>query len=250
MPALTAFSRTRANPALGGLEVRRQHVAGGDPVLHHLDEAHVGGEERVHLGPIDPRQEEHRVGHLPERGEEPGCEHVAVARHHRDEHPVGAAELVAILEEGPHVLVLDRHQLGEPGIDLEPGPRATPSRGWRARTPRARAGGGRRGGVRCEPSRARQGSRDRLPEGRRKPAAGCRKRLGSASARFHGERLARRPAADDVIFIAKPTRLAPAARRRTLRRAAPRRRRAAARPRHRRATAACGPTRCGRRPGW
>ena len=105
---------------LGRPEIRREHVAGGDAVLDHLDEPHVGGEDRIDLGPVDPRQEERRVGRLAQRGEEPGREHVALAGHHRDQHAVRPAELVAVLEEGLHVFVLDRHQLGEAGVDPEP----------------------------------------------------------------------------------------------------------------------------------
>ena len=105
----------------GGLEVRRQHVAGGDAVLHHFDVANVRSEDREDLGAVDAGQEERRVRHLAQGGEELGREHVAVARHHRDHHAVRAAELLAILKEGLHVLVLDRHQLGEAGIDPQPG---------------------------------------------------------------------------------------------------------------------------------
>ena len=113
-----------ANPreaGLVGLEVHRQHVAGRDAVLHHLDEAHVRGEDGEHLGAVHSGQEEGRVGHLPQHREELGSEHVAVARHHRDDHAVRAPELLAILEKGLHVLVLERHELGEAGVDAQPG---------------------------------------------------------------------------------------------------------------------------------
>ena len=104
---------------LARLEVLRQHVAGGDAVLHHLDEAHVRREDGEDLGAVHPGQEEGRVGHFAQRREELGREHVALARHERDDHPIRAAELVAVLDEGPHVLVLEGHQLGKAGIDAQ-----------------------------------------------------------------------------------------------------------------------------------
>ena len=104
---------------LGRLEVRRKDVAGGDAVLHHLDVAHVRRQDGEDLSPVDTGKEEHLVGHLAQRGEETGREHVAVPRHDRDQHPIRAAELLAVLEEGLHVLVLDRHQLGETGVDSQ-----------------------------------------------------------------------------------------------------------------------------------
>ena len=104
----------------GRLEVHRQHVAGGDAVFHHLDETDIRGEDGEHLGAVDTGQEERGVGHLAQNRKELGSEHVAVARHHRDQHTVRAAELVAILEERAHVLVLERHQLGEAGVDPQP----------------------------------------------------------------------------------------------------------------------------------
>ena len=103
------------------LEIRRQHVAAHQAVLDHLDEAHVGGEDGIDLGAIDAGQEEHRVRHLAQQGEELGREHIAVARHHRHGHAVGAAEFVAIFEEGLHVLVFDWQQLGEAGVHAQPG---------------------------------------------------------------------------------------------------------------------------------
>ena len=101
---------------LGGPEVRRQHVAGNDAVLHHLDVAHVGSEDGEDLGPVDPGQEEHRVRYLLQHGEELGGEHVALRCRERDHHPVRVAERLPVLEEGLHVLVLEGHQLEEAGI--------------------------------------------------------------------------------------------------------------------------------------
>ena len=104
---------------LGGLEVHRQHVPGRDAVFHHFDEAHVGGEDGKDLGPVHSGKEEGRVGHLAKHREELRREHVAISRHERDDHPIRAAELVAVLEESAHVLVLERHQLGESRVDPE-----------------------------------------------------------------------------------------------------------------------------------
>ena len=120
IPALMMFSRTRAKPASVGSKSTGSTLPGHDAVLDHLDEADVRREDRVHLRPIHARQKEHCVGHLTQRGEEPGREHVVIAGHHRDQHAIRAAELLAILEEGLHVFVLDWHQLGEAGIDPQP----------------------------------------------------------------------------------------------------------------------------------
>ena len=234
---------------LGRLEVRRHHVAGADAVLHHLDEAHVRSDDGEDLGPVDTGQEEHRVGHLAQRGEELRGEHVAAARHQRDHHAVRAAELVAMLEEGPHVLVLDRHQLGESGIDPQP----------RREPPHRQGDEHERREHEAAPGEQQSFDAIRHKNARRiRPlAVKCRGKSRSvardfripAEAGIHSAGLGRPQDGNGVIdtWIIHP---GSDAARRTRRSAARRRPRAATRPRSPRETAASGSTRCARRPGW
>ena len=76
-----------------GHELRVDHVAGLDAVLDHFHVAHVGREQRLHAAAVDAVHDQHFVGGLLERVEEPRREHVAVARDQRDQHAVRAAEL-------------------------------------------------------------------------------------------------------------------------------------------------------------
>ena len=119
IPALMMFSRTRAKPASLGSKSTGKTSPAAMPSSTTSMKRHVGSEDREDLGPIHAGQEEGRVGHFPQAREELGGEHVSVPRHQRDDHPIRAAELVAVLEEGLHVLVLERHQLGEAGIDAQ-----------------------------------------------------------------------------------------------------------------------------------
>jgi len=115
MPALH-----RVEPLRRRLEIVRDDVAGGDAVLHHLGVAHVRREQRLHPAAVDSGQEEDLVGRPTQGVEELRREHVAVLRHHRHQDPVGAAELLLVLQIGLDVGMLRRQQLGESGVDPEP----------------------------------------------------------------------------------------------------------------------------------
>ena len=103
----------------GRHELRVDHVAGLDAALHDFHVTHVGREQRLHARAVDAVHDQHFVGSLLERIEEPGREHVAVARDQRDQHAIRPAELGLVLHEGLHVLVLERQLLGERGIDVQ-----------------------------------------------------------------------------------------------------------------------------------
>jgi hypothetical protein len=103
-----------------GHEFRIDHVAGFDAVLDHFHVAHVGREQRLHAAAVDAVHDQHFIGGLLQGIEEAGREHVAVARHQRHQHAIGAAEVRLVLDEGLHVLVFERQLLGERGVDAQP----------------------------------------------------------------------------------------------------------------------------------
>ncbi len=108
-------------------EVGGHHVARLDAVLDHLEVAHVGREDRLHLRAVDAVHDDDLVGRLAQRGEELRREHVAVARDQRDQHAVGAAELRHLrVQVGAHVLVPDRQRLVEGGVDAQAAHRQSP----------------------------------------------------------------------------------------------------------------------------
>ena len=86
------FSRTRQGFGRGH-ELGVDHVAGFDAVFDDFHVAHIRREQRLHAPPVDAVHDQHFVGGLLERVEEPGREHVAVAGHQRDQHAIRAAEL-------------------------------------------------------------------------------------------------------------------------------------------------------------
>src|SRR5262249_34474250 len=95
-------------------------VAGLDALLHHLEVAYVGCEDRLHLRAVDAVHDDDFVGGLAHRGEELRREHVAIARDQRDQHAIGAAELgKPRVEIGAHVLVPNRQRLVERGVDAQ-----------------------------------------------------------------------------------------------------------------------------------
>ena len=105
------------------LEVRGNHVARGDTVLDHLGEAHVGREQRLHLCPVHAGDEEDLVGGPAQHLEELGSEDVPLPDHQGDDDPVRATELLPVLGEGLHVIVLQRQQFAEAGVDADLGRR-------------------------------------------------------------------------------------------------------------------------------
>ena len=102
-----------------GREGRRNHVAAGKTVLDDFHESHVRGEDRTHAGIVHLVNADDVVGDLLHGLHEWQREHVAVARHDRDQYAVGATEFVLVLQEGLHVLMVERDLLLEAGVDLE-----------------------------------------------------------------------------------------------------------------------------------
>ena len=101
------------------LEVRGDHVAGLDAALDDLGVARVRRPQRLHARAVHALDEEDLVGRDLQRLEELRREHVAVARDDRDQQPVGAAELLLVVEVGADVLVLERQLLVEVRVELE-----------------------------------------------------------------------------------------------------------------------------------
>ena len=103
------------------LEIGRDDRAALNAVFHDLQVAGIGREQRRHPRPVHAGDEEYGVGGLLQRLEELRIEHVAVFGDQRHEDPVSAPELVEVLDEGLHVLVLQRQLLRESGIDAQLG---------------------------------------------------------------------------------------------------------------------------------
>ena len=96
------------------VEVGRDDVAAAETVLDHFVVADVGREERGHRAALDALDEEHLLRDLAERLHEFLVEDVAAAAVvDRDQHAIGAAEVRLELQEGLHVLVVERDHLGE-----------------------------------------------------------------------------------------------------------------------------------------
>ncbi len=104
-------------PLRGRLKVGRNDVAARKAVLDHFGIAHIGGEERLHLGPIDPGQEKDLVGGLFEQLEELGGEDIAGLRHQGDDHAIGPAEFALVFRERADVGMVERQAFVETGVD-------------------------------------------------------------------------------------------------------------------------------------
>ncbi len=110
----------RRRPTLQvGRELRRDDIAPGEAVLDHFDEADVRGEDRAHariVGFVDGDDVRRDLLH---ELEEFLVEHVAVLGHDGHQDAVRTAEVLLVLQEGLHVLVIERDLLLEPRIDPE-----------------------------------------------------------------------------------------------------------------------------------
>ena len=101
-----------------GFETGRNDDVAVEAFFGHLDVAHVRGEDRAHASAVDARGEEDLIIHLAQDGQEFGVVDVAFAFPlHADEDSVGAGEGPRVLQEGGHVLVLERDELVEARVE-------------------------------------------------------------------------------------------------------------------------------------
>src|SRR5690606_39003862 len=80
-------------------------VAAREAVLDNLHETHVRREQRAGARVVHLRYSQHLGGDVLQGCEELAVEHVAVLGDQGQQHAVGAAELLLVVEEGLHVLV-------------------------------------------------------------------------------------------------------------------------------------------------
>ncbi len=103
-----------------GREIRRDDVAACKAILDDLDVAHIRGEERLHLGAVNGREERDLVRDLPELGEKIRCKDIALPGHQRDKDAIGAAELALVFHKRPDVRMAERQGFVETRIDVQP----------------------------------------------------------------------------------------------------------------------------------
>ena len=100
--------------------IGRHDVAAREARFDDLDVARIRREQGAHRRPVDAGHEEDRIGRIAQLGKESGVEHFAVALDQGYEHPVRTTEGRAVLREGLHVRVRERHHLVEARIDAQP----------------------------------------------------------------------------------------------------------------------------------
>ena len=88
-----------------GRETGRDHVTGLDAAFDDLHVAGIGGPQRLDPGAVDAGDEEDVVGRRLQGREIARRPHVPVVGEHADKDAVGSAELLLVLDIGPHVLV-------------------------------------------------------------------------------------------------------------------------------------------------
>ena len=113
-------------PYLGQLfrragKVRGHDVATAKAVFDDFGEANVRGKQRSYRAALDALDVEHVFGDLVQGVHERLGVDVAMLRLEGDQNLVGAAKAVLVLQEGLHVLVLERNHFRETGADLEVG---------------------------------------------------------------------------------------------------------------------------------
>ncbi|MNO71290.1 hypothetical protein D3C76_622010 [compost metagenome] len=96
-------------------------VTAGEALLHHFGVTHIGGEQRCHRAALHAVEKKHLVRYLAQHGHGRWREDLALVVLHRDQNLVSPTEVFLVLEEGPHVFVVQRDHLEEPGLDLQVG---------------------------------------------------------------------------------------------------------------------------------
>ena len=89
-------------------KVRWNDITAGKTVLHDLDESNIRRKYGTDAGPVYSGNEKHLVGDLLKGVEKLRRKHVAFARRQRDQHTVCATKFLFVLQEGLHVLVIER----------------------------------------------------------------------------------------------------------------------------------------------